>query len=95
MKKIKEERVTRDGKKIKLVDDIPDGRVSRGDMEVDERIQDFWGEMFGLVDLLNFNNKKYIIRSVESNIITDYLLWRILNELKILNIQTKQLKEKE
>lgn len=51
----------------------------------DKRAQTFWEELYGLLNLLNSNTQKTVINSVESNILTDYLLWRILNELKLLN----------
>lgn len=58
----------------------------------DKRAQIFWNEMFGLLDLLNFNNDKMLIRTVESPVITDYLLWRLLNEIKLLkdSLETAQ-----
>ena len=86
MKKLKEERVSRD--------DIPNADFGKfvktektwiqRDDKFDEKAQIYWQEMFGLLELLNFNNKKYTISSVESPIITNYLLWRLLNEIKQL-----------
>lgn len=58
----------------------------------DQRAQDYWETMYGLLNLLNYNNSKTIIRSVESPIITNYLLWRILNELKVLR-ETQKITE--
>lgn len=58
----------------------------------DKRAQSFWEELYGLLRLLNSNTDKTIIQSVESNILTDYLLWRILNELKLLR-ETNKLTE--
>lgn len=57
----------------------------------DKRAQTFWNDMFGLLDLLNFNNDKVIIHSPESPILTNYLLWRILSEMKLL--RDTQIKE--
>lgn len=70
----------------KLTDEIEETRATTPDKadRFDKRAKTYWDEMFGLLDLLNFNNQKVIIRSVESPIITNYLLWRILNELKVI-----------
>ena len=53
--------------------------------EFDKRIKQFWNDIDGIINLLNNNTDKVIIKNYDSKIITDYLLWRILNELKILN----------
>lgn len=86
-KQIKEEKATRGDKRPGNFKDL----IKDTDLEpvpetyddrYDKRAATFWKEMFGLIDLLNFNNKKYIIRSLESPILTNYLIWRMLNEMK-------------
>lgn len=68
---------------------IKEERVNIDDI-IDDRVATFWKEMDGIIDFLNKSNKKIIIQHYNSPIITNYILWRMLNELKILNIQQKQ-----
>lgn len=84
--KIKEDRVTIGDKPPSKVDDIiPStkdlGTRYSGDF-YDERMMTFWKDMNGILQLLNKNNKRYTIKSMESPIITQYLLWRLLEETK-------------
>jgi len=81
MKKINEERTSKQGKYTKFFKGI----------DYNKRVERFWTDINGLVDLLNSNNKNYIVTSAESPIINSFLLWRVLDELKIFNLQlTKQ-----
>lgn len=87
--KIKEERATRKEVPIergtlkdlffrKKLDDIINNRASN-----------FWEDVDGITDLLNKSQSKIIITHPNSPIISHYLLWRILNELKLQNINKK------
>ena len=51
----------------------------------EQDIKEYWNYIEKLMELLNKNNKKYIISSVESPIITNYLLWDLINKTNSLN----------
>jgi hypothetical protein len=89
--KIKEDRATKDYKLPVVLDDIlpilpkqpiDDGTKPYTNQLYDERIQNFWKDINGILQLLNSNNKRYRISSAESPLINSYLLWRILEEIK-------------
>ena len=67
-------------------------RTTIDDIQYDERAKEFWDELFGIIDILNRANPKHSIQQITSPTITNYLLWRILNELKILNLKEKEVK---
>ena len=71
---------------------IKQQRVTIDDIAFDERAKQFWIELFGIIDILNKANPKNSISDIHNPTITNYLLWRILNELKVLNIKDKQTK---
>ncbi len=90
-KTIKEERVMRDDPSLKnpFFDDMKDLNphdTGRGDREIDKfdtRAKIYWEELFGLMDVLNANNSKITITSPDSPYILQYLIWRLLNEIKL------------
>lgn len=51
-----------------------------------EEAEIFWTDINGIMELLNNANNRYEIIKPDSPMITNYLLWRILNELKIQNV---------
>ena len=71
---------------------IKQERATIEDIAFDERAKQFWIELFGIIDILNRANPKNSISDIHNPTITNYLLWRILNELKVLNIKDKQIK---
>lgn len=60
---------------------------------LEDRMKVFWTEIKGIQKAFNLANRENSFNNYDSPRITNYLLWRMLNELKILNIQQKQLKE--
>lgn len=71
---------------------VKEQRVTIDDIAFDERAKQFWIELFGIIDILNKANPKNSISDIHNPTITNYLLWRILNELKLLNIKDKTTK---
>lgn len=57
--------------------------------EYEKRINDFWRELEGIRLLLNNANRGVSISSYDSPVLTNFLLWRLLNELKSTNSQMK------
>ncbi len=55
----------------------------------EERGEDYWRDIKGIVELLNNANSNTPVHEFTSPIITNYLLWRMLFELKSLNIKMK------
>jgi len=52
----------------------------------EKRFETFWEEVLGIQQLLNKTNKTgFIITKHKDETVTQYILWRILNELKLLN----------
>lgn len=50
--------------------------------EFDERGEEFWKDIKAIVSVLNKANRENTIYEFSSPIITNYILWRILNETK-------------
>lgn len=50
--------------------------------EFDERAEEFWKDIKSIVSVLNKANRDNTIYEFSSPIITNYLLWRVLNEIK-------------
>ena len=63
------------------------------EQEAEDRMRVFWNEIKGILKTFNLANPHNSFNSYDSPRITNYLLWRLLTEIKILNIQQKQLKE--
>lgn len=55
----------------------------------DRRAQVFWDELFGIIDLLNKANPKNSIQEITNPTISNYLLWRVLSEIKLLREDIK------
>lgn len=68
----------------------------KGD-KYDKRANLFWNELFGIIELLNRANPRNSISDIHNPTITNYLLWRILTELKLSreDNQLEQLKKTE
>lgn len=92
MVNIKEDRVSREDPSLNnpFFDAL---KTKSTEDKFDKRAQIFWEDMFGVFDLLNDNNKKVTLSSIESPIITNYLLWRILSEFKLYKVDTKNIKQ--
>ncbi len=61
----------------------------------EERVIDFWEDIDGIIALLNQTDPKHTNTTINSPQVIQFLLWRQLNELKLLRtVQKKALKEK-
>ena len=57
------------------------------EQEAQSKAEAFWSDIKGIQSLLNQTNRQFQITNHRDPTITQYLLWRILSELKILNIK--------
>lgn len=48
-----------------------------------KRASQYWEDLEGIIKLLNDAHPRYNIDKIDSRIITNYLLWRILTEQKV------------
>jgi len=62
------------------------------DEEFESRLNQFWIEIKDIIKGSNTVNPANAIYSIESPVITNYLLWRLLNEIKIMNMSEKVVK---
>lgn len=81
-KKIKEDRYTRP-------DNFKDVFGLKND-KFEERTSEFWNDIDGIISLLNKTDDKKTNTTIESPQVTQYLLWRILNEIKLLKLPRKK-----
>lgn len=58
--------------------------------EVEDRANQFWSELDGIIDFLNRANPRLRITDHRDPTITQYLLWRILVENKLSNQKTER-----
>lgn len=57
--------------------------------EVEDRISRYWNDIKNIVRTSNTVNHENPIYEYTSPLITNYFLWRILSELKLLNSNSK------
>ena len=86
-KEIKEKRYTIDD--IEKIDKFPNPDDSKELKDFESRGDEFWKDIKGIVRMLNKVNPKNPVYEYSSPIITNYLIWRMLFELKQLNLKTK------
>lgn len=53
--------------------------------EFEDRGDQFWEEIQGIVDMLNKTSPKFKITDHRDATVTQYLLWRVLTEGKVAN----------
>jgi len=97
-KKIKEDRATReeDPKFINpFFKKAQDAKKDQFKDKYDKRAQIFWEEVEGIKNLLNAANKGFQITDHRDQTITQYILWRMLNELKLFREDLKLQKVSE
>ena len=58
--------------------------------EFEDRTAEFWNDIDGIINLLNETDPKDTNTTINSPQVTQYLLWRILSELKILKLPRKK-----
>ena len=85
MEDIEEQRVSFED--LVKQDNSEEGNVLNS--EFDKRANLFWDDLLGIIEILNKANPSRAINETTSPIITDYLLWRILSELKLMNSRDK------
>lgn len=59
---------------------VPDEPIKKNKYQ--KRAEQFWDDIKGMVALLNAANREHQIQDIRHPTITNYLLWRILNEIK-------------
>lgn len=60
------------------------------EIEFADRVSEFWKDIDGIISLLNQTDNKKSNTTIESPQVTQYLLWRILNEIKLLKLPRKK-----
>ena len=57
------------------------------EQEVEKRAKQFWAEIKGIIALLNKANSRFKITDHRDITVSQYLMWRILNETKTADIR--------
>ena len=58
--------------------------------EFEDRTAEFWNDIDGIIGLLNDTDPKNTNTTINSPQVSQYLLWRILEELKLLKLPRKK-----